>query len=406
MKKFTVLLFALVGMISAMAQWDSLSSGTTNLLSSVFFNNANTGYVVGDSGTILKTTDGGLNWLPLNSGTSVFLKSVHFPQENIGYVVGGGGTILKTTDGGINWIIKNSGITYSVVSIYFTDTETGYAAGGGGVWASSGRLYKTTNGGESWSEIFSIGFTCFKVSFTSPDTGFIAAWDLAFGDVYYYISKTTDGGVTWNTLSIGDVNEYAITDVCFVDINTGYAVGVVGTILKTTDGGIFWTSLSSGTSETLNSVFFIDSTTGYVVGNNIILKTIDGGANWTSQSMEASGELLSVNFPSLETGYIVGDSGIILKTINGGGLGFNENGISSKFLKVFPNPATDKITISTTAITGTTQFSIFNVSGKKVLEMQFMDNETHIDISALPRGVYIVRVRNEMMVDVAKMIKE
>jgi len=78
-----------------------------------------------------------------------------------------------------------------------------------------------------------------------------------------------------------------------------------------------------------------------------------------------------------------------------------ENGIT-----IIPNPSNDKITISSSAITRITLLSIFNASGEKVMERQLTDTETQLDISALPRGVYIVRVRNEMMVDVAKMIKE
>jgi hypothetical protein len=71
-----------------------------------------------------------------------------------------------------------------------------------------------------------------------------------------------------------------------------------------------------------------------------------------------------------------------------------------------PNPSNDKITISSSAITVNTLLSIFNVSGEKVLERQLTDTETQIDISALPRGVYFVRVQNEKMVEVGKMVKE
>jgi hypothetical protein len=79
----------------------------------------------------------------------------------------------------------------------------------------------------------------------------------------------------------------------------------------------------------------------------------------------------------------------------------NENGIT-----IIPNPSNDKITISSPAITGTSQLSIFNVSGEKILEMQLTNTETQIDISALPRGVYFVRVQDEKMVEVGKMVKE
>jgi photosystem II stability/assembly factor-like uncharacterized protein len=65
MKQCYVLIITCILVTDAMAQWVTQNSGITKNLSSVYFKDANTGYVVGDSGTILKTTDGGLNWSSL-----------------------------------------------------------------------------------------------------------------------------------------------------------------------------------------------------------------------------------------------------------------------------------------------------------------------------------------------------
>jgi hypothetical protein len=75
-------------------------------------------------------------------------------------------------------------------------------------------------------------------------------------------------------------------------------------------------------------------------------------------------------------------------------------------ITIIPNPSNDKITITSSALTGIIQLSIFNVNGEKVIEKQLTDKETQLDISALPRGVYFVRVQNETMVEVGKMVKE
>jgi hypothetical protein len=75
-------------------------------------------------------------------------------------------------------------------------------------------------------------------------------------------------------------------------------------------------------------------------------------------------------------------------------------------ISILPNPAKDKITVSSSALKGNFQFSIFNVNGEKVMERQLTDNETQIDIYALPRGVYFVKLQNEKMVEVGKMVKE
>ena len=156
-----------------------LSSGTTNQLYSVYFTSVDTGFAVGISGTILKTTNAGANWTAQTSGTVASLNSVYFTDVNTGYIVGG--AILKTTDGGSNWNILSS--TLSGYSVYFTDANTGYAVGGG-----------------------------------------------------LNILKTSNGGINWTTQTSGTLS--SLWSVYFTNADTGYAVGTMGTILKTTNGGI------------------------------------------------------------------------------------------------------------------------------------------------------------------------
>jgi hypothetical protein len=99
------------------------------------------GYTVGDSGKILKTTNGGDTWIMMPSGISYKLMSVHFNGMNIGYTAGDHGAILKTTDGGTTWTGLVSGTSRHLNSICFPTTDIGYAVG------DSGTILKTTNGG-------------------------------------------------------------------------------------------------------------------------------------------------------------------------------------------------------------------------------------------------------------------
>ena len=71
MRKPVLLIFTLLISTFAFSQWTTLSSGTYNFLSSVYFPNATTGYVVGDSGTILKTYNAGTKWTALASETRI-----------------------------------------------------------------------------------------------------------------------------------------------------------------------------------------------------------------------------------------------------------------------------------------------------------------------------------------------
>jgi len=87
--------------------WQLQNSGTNVALHSVHFINENVGWVVGESGTILRTTNGGANWQLQTSGTLQELWSVQFMDDSTGWVSGYQGTILKTTDGtarGFKWV--------------------------------------------------------------------------------------------------------------------------------------------------------------------------------------------------------------------------------------------------------------------------------------------------------------
>ena len=70
------------------------------MLTSVHFTDCNNGWIAGDYGTILHTSDGGNSWGKQSSGTSNLLWSVYFADPVHGWIAGDKGTILATMDGG------------------------------------------------------------------------------------------------------------------------------------------------------------------------------------------------------------------------------------------------------------------------------------------------------------------
>ena len=48
--------------LTAFGQWIAANSGTTNNLNRVYLLDSGVGFVVGDAGTMLKTTDAGMTW--------------------------------------------------------------------------------------------------------------------------------------------------------------------------------------------------------------------------------------------------------------------------------------------------------------------------------------------------------
>jgi photosystem II stability/assembly factor-like uncharacterized protein len=77
--------------------WTQLKNPGGNGLNSVFFINANEGWIVGNGGTILHSTDGGATWSAQTSGTTAMLRDVFFTSPTNGYAVGNKGTILHYT---------------------------------------------------------------------------------------------------------------------------------------------------------------------------------------------------------------------------------------------------------------------------------------------------------------------
>jgi len=112
-------------------------------------------------------------------------------------------------------------------------------------------------------------------------------------------------------------------DIEFLDKNTGWAVGVGGTIRKTTNGGINWFTVSHpAVGKLLNSIHLVDSNIAYVVGYfETIIKTTNGGNNWVVLRNGPSGEGDSyegVFFINKDTGWICGTGQKVLRTTNGG----------------------------------------------------------------------------------------
>lgn len=105
----------------------------------------------------------------------------------------------------------------------------------------------------------------------------------------------------------------------FIDDSTGWIVGSDGFITKTTNAGNEWIKQNSGTTLILKAVQFVDQNTGWICGDaGLILKSTDGGKNWDSLSSNTTQHLSDIHFYDADTGYVVGFSGTILKTTNGG----------------------------------------------------------------------------------------
>jgi photosystem II stability/assembly factor-like uncharacterized protein len=231
---------------------------------------------------------------------------IRFVDLNNGYVFNAN-ILWKTTNGGTNW-----GNVYSHTSnfedVYFVDSNNGWAI-------TQQNILKTTNGGLNWT-IYNNNWsvvTLSKMTFKDHNTGIIITNDgrsLA----------TTNGGVTWtlNTNPVeSNISSWQFKRLLYIP-NTNnilLAYRSNGTtlvkLIKSMDTGTSWTTVSfpnvtyfSG----LEDISFVDSNNGWLVGfeyDKLLMKTVDGGNTWTRLSpIMSSGNYNKVDFITPQIGYV------------------------------------------------------------------------------------------------------
>jgi photosystem II stability/assembly factor-like uncharacterized protein len=210
--------------------------GPLNSLMKVCFMDKDRGVTVGADGTILRTENSGSSWeraafdsmeilpeeLIMNGIITLNLYDVFFLNENSGWIVGDSGTILHSEDGGKEWAVKNIGLLPPLFSISFKNDIEGWAVG------QNGFSLKTEDGGKTWEKVvFEKENSLYEIRI-SGDYGAIV------GDQATII-KTNDGGKTWGKVNTDLHPPYPwLADAWIFPSNSAKVLSVgKGVILKT-----------------------------------------------------------------------------------------------------------------------------------------------------------------------------
>jgi photosystem II stability/assembly factor-like uncharacterized protein len=283
-----------------------------------------TGWAVGEphwvtetqsyTGTIIKTTDGGLTWSAEMVGMINILRSVDFVDADNGWAVGKNGTILHTSDGGIQWEPQNVPADIEFRYVFFLDAQIGWATGMRPIHISSlgdydnwqASVWHTMNGGSTWitGTLPITASVLNRIDFIDAQNGWTVGYRFAgydeFGDAIQktLILHTHNGGQSWETQYAPDLGYY-LTSVDFVDGQHGWAAGApntyshdIGTVFRTSDGGQTWQNLPAVWGNFWD-IHFLDVNRGYVVGLDYIgaagppvYRTFDGGDTWQRMDLE------------------------------------------------------------------------------------------------------------------------
>lgn len=149
------------------------------------------------------------------------------------------------------------------------------------------------------------------INFVNKDTG----W--ACGDLGTLI-KTTDGGQTWSV--IGTNTTSPLLKVSSYNGQVVIATGYDGLILKSSDGGDTFIEVPSGLGSGIDlwGLEMVNDTLGWACGATSLIKTTDSGQNWQIVNTPGyTGNFWWIDFMNEDYGFIAAD-GKVLRTIDGG----------------------------------------------------------------------------------------
>jgi photosystem II stability/assembly factor-like uncharacterized protein len=405
--------------------WSKIESPTNNDLNTLFFIDSLSGYVAGDSGLILYTSNGGASWIQQQSNTNRNIIDLFFLNENLGWAVAWSEGILpfvtfilKTTDGGINWTanqFRQENIL--MYSIYFLDSLKGFTGG------NPGAIFNTTDGGANWdsASIAPAPFAYFpilKFNFYNDEYGFACG---GAHDIAGITWKTTNGGEYWVPIDTAFTPPDELWDIYFVDSANVIAVGGdpelfgVG-LLRSSDAGVTWGYEEIGLIGMARALSF---RTNYECWSPVpipesIIESKDTAQTWTFYDAPENTSIYDIVFTDSLTGYGVGEQGAIIKykyptipsvteeqTLEIKGFSLYQN---------FPNPFNPLTTINYTLSENSfVSLIVYDVLGNQIENLiskyQSAGNyKVNWDGQHFPSGIYYYQLKAGKYTDSKKMI--
>ncbi|MEP7235366.1 MAG: glycosyl hydrolase, partial [Ignavibacteriota bacterium] len=256
-----------------------------------------------------------------------------------------GDGMYKTTDAGKTWKFIGLDKSYSVarIVVHPKDSKIAYVAVLGQVFGKNRErgIYRTIDGGTTWQQILgkddSTGAIDIKMDPSNPRTLYASmwhanrtAWSLTSGSSSGGLYKSTDGGDTWNSLSHNPGMPKGLLGKICVSVSPANPERVYamienehGGLFRSDDGGKVWQQLDTNNNLTqrpwyFSSVFADPKQQDVVYVMNVeFWKSVNGGSSFTKVPQEhGDNHDMWIN-PDDADNFIIGDDGSAAITFNG-----------------------------------------------------------------------------------------
>ncbi len=282
-------------------------------------------FVAVASGHIWKTVNAGTTWTPVfdNYGSYSIGCVVLDPsnpnvvwtgtgENNHQRALGYGDGVYKSIDGGKSW--KNMGLKNSrqigMIAIDPRNTNVVYVAAEGSVWGpgSERGLYKTTDGGTTWTKVLNVsdntGINNVILDPRNPDVIYATSEQRRRhvntkigGGPESAIHKSTDAGATWTKLTSGlPGDDMGGIGIAISPVNPDYIYAIIEAanessgFYRSTNRGASWTKMSDHTAQGqyYNEIYCdpVDVDKVYSM-ETVSHVTSDGGKTWNRLGLKA-----------------------------------------------------------------------------------------------------------------------
>jgi photosystem II stability/assembly factor-like uncharacterized protein len=433
MKIFFTAFFLLVQSALAIAQeeggWTTLSLTSANRIDDIYFHGKDIGWTAGGwNFKVHKTIDGGETWTPLTLTNNQYLRSIKFFDENIGLcgsVASSGlpqaerlGALYRTTDGGTTWTNIAPSISPRPAGICGLAKAGESTMYGVGVWYGPAFVIKSTDKGATWKyiDMSSYANSLIDAYFFNENEGFVtgSAANESHGGIVLY---TADGGKTWTqklrTNQMADrIWKIQTPDKThFFGSVESFAAETKTRMIRSSDRGQTWEIVTVDDDFTdIQMVGFIDRLHGWTGGAEKLFETNDGGDTWAELDL---GSTYYNRFFKTDNGtaYLTGRGVFkftreIVTNIPEGPT--TNNDIHS--MDVSPNPASEKVTVTINFGNPTmAQLFLYSATGQSIKTL-FSDvtpagaRSFTFDVSGMPAQSLVVALQTNEGILIRKVL--